>query len=213
MEDKTPVVVRPRSGSGRLRRKASIRLEGGAVVATDRLGRSRTFPIDGTDDSPSGFQYTRDLDDGGYYLEDRRGRSLVRLESMDWDIEALSALEEAAGFRVVSEPGSASASPGMMKIGDPPYFARASISAAVGISAVSLYWLHIAPEAIVLLVALPALILFVWFITLTKLAMPKREEVEAAAKRLHEARLRLDAETAEAAETSPVRAEPETDKP
>src|SRR4051794_3097800 len=105
MEDRTPLVVRPRSGSGRLRKNASIRMDGAAIVATDRRGRSRTFPLDGTDDSPSGFQYTRQLDDGGFYLEDRRGRSLVRLDSLNWSPEALSALEDAAGISVVSDPG------------------------------------------------------------------------------------------------------------
>ena len=68
MDSKTPVEVRPTKGSRRLRKEASLRLEGAAIVATDRQGRSRTFHIDGTDNSPSGFQYTRQLDDGGYYL-------------------------------------------------------------------------------------------------------------------------------------------------
>jgi hypothetical protein len=207
------MVVRPRSGSRRLRRNASLRLDGGSIVATDRRGESRNFPIDGTDNAPRGFRSAERLDDGGYYLEDRRGRALVRLQIIDWKVEEVGALEDAAGFKAVIDPGTPSDRPEMMTIEDPPYFARASISAAVGTAAVSLYWLHIAPEAVMDYVALPALILFVWFITLTKLAMPKREVVEAEARRLHEARLRLDAESAKEAESTSVRSEAEPDPP
>ncbi|HVW33740.1 MAG TPA: hypothetical protein VHL53_14480 [Acidimicrobiia bacterium] len=213
MDDKTAMVVRPASGSRRLRKNASLRLEGGAIVATDRRGRSRRFPIDGSDESPRGFRSAQQLDSGGYYLEDRRGRALVRLRIMDWDPEKVHALDEPAGFEPVIDPKRPSDRPEMMKIEDPPYFARASTSAAVGIAAVSMYWLHIAPEAVMLLVALPALILFLWFITLTKLAMPKREDLEAAARRVHEARLRLDAESPQAPEATALQNEGETDRP
>jgi|GEM_PF-2881708 len=213
MVDETPMVVRPRSGSRSLRTNASIRLEDGAIVATDRRRRSRRFPIDGADDSPTGFQYTRDLDDGGLYLEDRRGRSLVRLVAMNWSAQELSSLEEAAGISVVTDPGSGHSSPGMMKIEDPPYFAWASTSAAIGIAAISLYWVHIAPESVMLVVALAALIVFAWFITLTKLAMPKRGDVEEDARLLHEARLRLDAGTANTAEATVAGSEAEPDRP
>jgi hypothetical protein len=56
-------------------------------------------------------------------------------------------------------------------------------------------------------VALPALILFAWFITLNKLAMPKREDLEAAAKRVHQTRLRLDVESAQPSEAPAVQSE------
>ena len=176
MKDEKRMVVRPTSGSPSLRKNATIRLEGGAIVATDRRRRSRSFLIDGTDTSPRGFRGTGQLD-GRHYLEDQRGRALVRLDLMDWDPEELGDLEDAAGFKVVTDPGTPSDRPEMMKIEDPPYFAWAGVSAAVGTAAVSLYWLHIAPEAVMLLVALPALILFVWFVTLTKLSMPSGKEI------------------------------------
>ena len=185
MEHATPMVVRPTSGSPTLRKKASIRFESGAIVVTDRRGTSRTFPIDGTEDAPRGFRSTGQMD-GRRYLEDQRGRALVRLDLMDWDPEQLGDLEEAAGFKLVTDPGTPSDRPEMMKIEDPPYFAWASTSAAVGIAAVSLYWLHIAPEAVMLMVALPALVAFAWFITLTKLSMPSGKEIEATQQRAAE---------------------------
>jgi len=215
MVDKIPMVVRPKGGSRRLRRMASIRLDGSAIVATDRAGRSRTFPIDGTDDSPRGFRSAERLDDGGYYLEDRRGRALVRLQIMDWDVEQLGALEDAAGFKAVIDSGAPSDRGEMMKIEDPPYFARASISAAVGTAAVSVYWLHLAPEAVIDFVAVPALILFLWFITLTKLSMPNRKEIAAMQKHAHERAVQVLAETDEILKRYPVETAPETetDKP
>ena len=91
----------------------------------------------------------------------------------------MGALEQASGFKAVIDPRTPTDRPEMMKIEDPPYFARAGASAAVGTAAVSLYWLHIAPEAVMILVALPALILFLWFITLTKLSMPSNKEIAA----------------------------------
>ena len=207
-------VVRPSSGSRRLRRHASIRLEGGAIVATDRLRRSRTFRIDATDKAPRGFRGTGQLD-ALYYLEDRRGRALVRLDLMDWDPEQFGDLEEAAGFRVVTDPGTPSDRPEMMKIDDPPYFAGASISFAVGAGAVSLYWLHIAPEAVMEFVALPALILFVWFITLTKLSMPSSKEIAAMQKRAHEMSVKADAQAEEILKRYGMGTDPEpgTQKP
>ena len=213
-EDEKPMVVRPTDGSRRLRKNASIRLEGGALVATDRRGRGRAFPIDGTENAPRGFRGTGQLD-GRRYLEDRRGRALVRLDLMDWDPEQLGDLEDAAGFKVITDPGTPTDRPEMMKIEDPPYFAWASGSAAVGIGAVSLYWLHIAPEAIMTLVALPALILFVWFIALTKLSMPSSKEIAAMQEHAHEVSVKAEAQAEEilkryGMETEP---EPETDKP
>lgn len=209
MGQETPMVVHPASGSRQLRKSASIGLEDGAFVATDRRGRRRRFPIDGGENSPRGFRSA----DGVFYLEDRSGRALIRFDTLDWDWQQVGPVQEAAGFDVLTEPGTPSPNPEMMKIQDPPYFARASASAAVGTAAVSLYWLHFAPEAVMLLVALPALILFLWFITLTKLAMPKREDMEAAAKHVHEARLRLDAEEAQAAEAASARRDAEADEP
>lgn len=43
---------------------------------------------------------------------------------MNWDPEKLGDLEKAAGFKVVTDPGTPMDGPGMMKIEDPPYFAR-----------------------------------------------------------------------------------------
>jgi hypothetical protein len=214
MEQGTPMVVRPTDGSKRLRKNATIRLEGGAIVATDRRARSRRFPIDGTDEAPRGFRSTGQLG-GGYYLEDRKGRALVRLDLMNWDPERLGDVEKAAGFKVVTDPGRPTDRPEMMKIEDPPYFAWASVSAAVGIAAVSLYWLRIAPEAAMMVVALPALILFVWFIALTKLSMPSNKEIAAMQEHAHEMSVKADAQAEEilkryGMETTP---EPETDKP
>jgi len=209
------MIVCPRSGSRLLRRNASIRLDAGAIVATDRQGSSRTFPLDGTDDSPRGFRSAKRLDEGGgYYLEDRQGRSLIRLDLMNWNVEQLSALEQAAGFKVVTDPGTPSDRPEMMTIEDPPYFAWASASAAVGIAAVSLYWLHIAPEAVMVLVALPALILFAWFMTLVKLSMPNRKEIAALEKQAHERAVEVLAETDDILKRYPAETpEPETEKP
>jgi hypothetical protein len=215
MEHETAMVVRPTSGSRRLRRNASVRLEGSAIVATDRRGRSRVFPIDGSDDAPRGFRSTMQLDNGGYYLEDREGRSLVRLRIMDWDPEQLHALDRPAGFEVVTDPATPSDRPEMMRIEDPPYFARASISAAVGVAAVSLYWLHFVPGAVMDFVALPALILFVWFITLTKLSMPTNKDIAAMQKHAQELAQKSEADWEELKKRYPdlAAADPETDTP
>jgi hypothetical protein len=208
------MVVCPRSGSRRLRRNASIRLGGGAIAATDRRGRSCRFPIDGTDESPRGFR-SAGLEGHGDYLEDRRGRALVRLQIIDWDPTKLHALDDAAGFKAVIDPGTPSDRPEMMKIEDPPYLAWASTSVAVGIAAVSLYWIHIAPEAVMLVLALPALILFAWFITLTKLAMPSSKEIRATQQRAAEMAPKALAEAEEILKRYGVEAapEPEPDKP
>jgi len=213
-DDGRRFVVRPSSGSRRLRKNASIRLENGAIVATDRRGRSRSFPIDGTDEAPRGFRSTGKLG-GGYYLEDRQGRSFVRLDLMNWDPERLGDLEQAAGFKVVTDQGVPTDRPGMMKIEDPPYFACASMSAGLGIAAVSLYWVHIAPEAVMMLVALPALILFVWFITLTKLSMPSNKEIVAMQERAHELSVKADAQAEEILKRYGMGTDPEagTQKP
>jgi hypothetical protein len=213
-EEEKTFVVRPSSGSWRLRRMASFRLEGGALVATDRRGRSRTFPVDWTDTAPRGFRSTGQMD-GRRYLEDQRGRALVRLDLIEWDPEQLGDLEEAAGFKLVTDPGTPADRPEMMKIEDPPYFAWASTSAAVGIAAVSLYWIHIAPEAVMLVLALPALILFAWFITLTKLAMPSSKEIRATQQRAAEMAPKALAEAEEILKRYGVEAapEPEPDKP
>ena len=207
-------MVRPSSGSRPLRRHARIRFESGAIVVTDRRGTSRTFRIDGTEDAPRGFRSTGQMD-GRRYLEDQRGRALVGLALMDWDPEHWGDLEEAAGFKLVTDPGTPSDRPEMMKIEDPPYLAWASTSAAVGIAAVSLYWLHIAPEVVMMLVALPAVILFVWFVTLTKLSMPSNKEIAAMQKHAHEMAMKTEADWEELKKRYPdlAEADPETDTP
>ena len=80
-----------------------------------------------------------------------------------------------------------------------------------GIAAVSLYWLHIAPEAVMLLVALPALILFVCFITLTKLSMPNNKEIAAMQKHAHERAVQTDALVEDILKRYPDQTAPESE--
>ena len=173
-----PLTIRPRSGTRALRENASLRLEDGAITATDRRGRSRTFPLIGAENSPVCVGSA--LREGGdYWLEDPKGRALLVLDSLEWDGDELFNFKQAAGLELnVRSPGESPAPkrPDVFRVMDPPYVSWAIRATAVGGAAISLRWLHVAPEVFVYVVALPALVFLLWCLFMNKISSPGAED-------------------------------------
>jgi hypothetical protein len=171
-----PLTIRPRSGTRSLRKHASLRLEDGAIVATDRRGRSRTFQLEGAENSPVCFG--RALVEGGdYWLEDRCGRALLLLEDLDWDGDEFFKFRQASGLEAHGRRQAPRKRPDIFKVMDPPFLSWGIRASGIGGAAVALNWLHIAPEPLVYLVGLPALLFLLWCLLMTKLSSPSAEDL------------------------------------
>ena len=90
-----PVILRPVTGLPKFRKNVSLRFDGSAIVVTDRRGRSRTFPLDGTDRAPSDLRVFRVENQG---LMDGAGKLLALWENGIWNSKEEVALIAATGL-------------------------------------------------------------------------------------------------------------------
>jgi hypothetical protein len=169
-----PLIIRPSSGSSALRKHASLRVEDAAIIATDRRGRTRTFRLDGAEDSPVCFGRAM-IEGGDYWLEDRSGRALLLLEILDWDDDAFLKFILATGLWTHERKQAPAKRPDVFRVKDPPYVIWAIRASGIGGAAVALYWLHIVPEPLVYVVGLPALGFFLWCFVMNKITSPSPE--------------------------------------
>jgi hypothetical protein len=92
------VVLRPRNGLPSLRGHAGYVLENGVITASDRRGRSRSFPLDGTENAPAEFR-TIGRTDG---LVDGAGNMLTRAYGVNWGVHDFVDFLAAADLMMVS---------------------------------------------------------------------------------------------------------------
>lgn len=174
-----PLTIRPRSGTRALRKHASLRLEDGTIIAMDRRGRSRTFSLTGAENSPA-CAGSALAESGDYWLEDRNGRALLVLNSADWDGDELFNFKQALGLELnIRGPGERPPPkrPDVFRVMDPPYLSWGIRASAVGGAVIALRWLHIAPEFLVLWVAVPSLVLTIWFLFMHQRSAPTHEQI------------------------------------
>jgi hypothetical protein len=116
-----PLTIRPRSGTRALRKKASLRLEDGAILATDRRGRSHTFQLAGAENSPTGFGRALYDGRGPYWLQDHSGRSLLLLDRGDWDGDEFFKFRKATGLDAHGRKEPPPKRPDVFRVMDPAY--------------------------------------------------------------------------------------------
>ena len=173
----TNVVVRPRYGLPRFKRNACVELADGAIIATNRWGKSRRFPLSGAENSPEKSGSYFDGDRNLWWLEDSNTQLLLLVDLTGWRPVDFNEIEGAAGYPY--PPASdriLPVRPDGFKVGDLPILRWAMACVAIGIGAMSLRWLHVLPELVVLAVALPALVATLWCMLLLWIARPNAEE-------------------------------------
>ena len=93
------------------------------------------------------------------------------LDLNDWDDDEFQAFETAAGlYGLGAQPPVKQ--PDVFRVMDPPYVSWAIRATAVGGAAISLRWLHVAPEMFVYAVAVPALVFLLWCLLMNKVSSP-----------------------------------------
>lgn len=199
-----PLTIRPRSGTRSLRKRACLRVEDGAIVATNRRGRIRTFPLADAENSPTSFGSA--LADGRvlFWLQDRTGRSVLLLDLGDWDDSEFAKFERATGLRG-SGTQPPPKRPDVFRVMDPAYLNWGIRAAAVGGAAISLRWLDAAPELVVLWVALPCLVFAVWCLFMHQRSSPSHEQVLEELRELDEDLIAAGEEPIGPVELSPRR--------
>src|SRR5436309_12532254 len=89
------MVLRPVTGLPGFRKNVTLRFTGSAIVVMDRRGRSRTFPLDGTDRAPSDLRVFRVGNQG---LMDGAGNLLALWENGIWISKEVMTLIGATGL-------------------------------------------------------------------------------------------------------------------
>jgi len=90
-----PIVLRPVTGLPGFRKHVSLRLRNGAIVVTDRRGRSREFSLDDSDRAPEGIFVFGIMQEG---MLDRGGRLLAVWENGIWRSDEFMRLISATGL-------------------------------------------------------------------------------------------------------------------
>lgn len=185
MSQQTPseIIVRPRYGLPRFKRTASVAWKDGAIVATNRWGKARAFPLADSEDSPKHSGGYFDGDRNLWWLIDSNDQLLLLVDLEGWRPVDFNDIEDAAGDDF-SQPVSdeiPQMRPDVFKVGDLPLLRWAFGCVAIGTVAMSLRWLHVLPEAVVVGVALPALLGTLWLMALLWIARPSSDEKAHAA--------------------------------
>jgi hypothetical protein len=188
-----PMTLRPETGLPRFRRNASLRLEDGAIIATDRHGQSRYFRLDGTEHAPARVRVFG-IDKQG--LMDHAGRLLAVWENAVWGGENMADFCIAAGIKwgVQDEPKLPPMRPDGIKMFDIPVLPMAGAFSSVGIVAFGASQVHAGPDIVTVPVMMSALTGSAISLVLWKIASRMTPEVAERRKRdmqeaLAEARL------------------------
>jgi hypothetical protein len=94
--------VEPFSGTRRFRRTARMCVRDGALVATDRRGRTFSFPMDGTPQAPARFVVTFASEErdghGRFAYLDGSGQAIIRGLNHEWNHFEQMEFNDAAGI-------------------------------------------------------------------------------------------------------------------
>jgi hypothetical protein len=170
------MVVRPISGLPKFKRNACVQVKDGTISATNRWGKTCSFPLAGAENSPrragGGFIGGQDI----WWLEDKDGKLLlvVDLENF-WDTEMGDLVRSTSLPTPLSSDQVPELRPDVFKINDVPIVPFGIACVGVGSVAVSLRWLNIGPEWVVMTVALPALIGALLCVLLYRTSRPNAE--------------------------------------
>ena len=98
----SPKVLTPFAGTRRFRRNARLAIQAGALIATDRRGCRRIYPMDGTPDAPTRFAVTLASDErdgnGRFAYLDGRGQAVVRGLNDHWNHFEQTEFNDPAGI-------------------------------------------------------------------------------------------------------------------
>lgn len=101
--DDVSLVNRPGRGTWRYRRNCSLRLEDGALVATDRRKRETRVLLNGGPQSPvAHLSHFRTEPNASYYVDGNGDAVIKVVEPARWDPDTEFAMAKAAGLRVDS---------------------------------------------------------------------------------------------------------------
>jgi len=188
-----PIVLKPESGLPGFRRKASLRLESDAIVATDGRGRSRRFPLDGSDRAPArmwGFG----LAGGREGLLDKAGNLMAVWDDGIWGGEARADFCIAANIKwgMQDEGSVPPLRPDGIKIVDFPALPLASTFSTIGIVAYAAHQFDFVPDVITLPIMIVALAAALVCLVLWKKASRLDPEVAERRRRVIEEVLASD---------------------
>jgi hypothetical protein len=85
MDEEIPGVLRPKGGTKRFRANCRLAVEEGAIVVTDRNGKTTRFPIDGSESAPK--EMMTYLQEEDFIILDGKGRGLVASPYVLWDAD------------------------------------------------------------------------------------------------------------------------------
>lgn len=151
-----PFTLRPEEGLPTFRRNASLHLDEDAITVTDRHGRSRRFPLDGSEMAPA-IVWTFGIEKQG--LVDASGKLLAVWENGVWGAENVAMFSIAAGVKwgVQDDPALPPLRSDGLKIFDIPVLPMAGGFASIGIAAYGASQFDIAPDVVTVPVMIAAL--------------------------------------------------------
>jgi hypothetical protein len=173
------LAVRPMSGLPGFKRNACVQLKDGTISATNRWGKSRSFPLSGAENSPKQAGGAFNPGMNVWWLEDEKAKLLLVVDlehfwpvEMDELVQNANLPERDSGLSDRMFPMR----PDVFKVSDLQVVNFGISCAGIGGSALALRWLGVLPEWIMLAVALPAAIAAVLCIVLNKATGPKGED-------------------------------------
>lgn len=173
------VTVRPMSGLPKFKRTACVQLKDGAISATNRWGKTRSFPLSGAENSPKRAGGAFNSCTNVWWLEDEGAKLLLVVEMEHfWDVEMGDLVRSTNLPMPVLSDHMFPMRPDVFKVSDLPIVNFGIYSAAVGSAAVALNWLHLLPEWLFLLIAVPTLIAAFICVAGNKLTGPKGKDKE-----------------------------------
>jgi len=191
-----PITLRPEQGLPKFRRNASLHLDEDAITVTDRHGRSRRFPLDGSETAPAKI-WVFGIEKQG--LVDGSGRLLAVWENGLWGAENLVLFTIAAGLKwgVQDDPKLAPMRSDGLKIFDIPALPMAGSFASIGIVAYGASQFQVAPDVVTVPVMVAALTGSVINLVLWKRASRLDPEVGERRRKEMEEALAYDADADE----------------
>lgn len=173
------ITVRPMSGLPRFKRNACVELKDGGISATNRWGKTRSFPLSGGENSPKQAGGTFSTGTDVWWLEDEKAKLLLIVD-LDhfWPVE-MSELARSAGLPKRDSGLSdrmLPTRPDVFKVDDLSVVNFGIACAGIGAAAVGLRWLGILSEWIMLTVAVPTLVMALFCILVNKMTGPKGED-------------------------------------
>lgn len=129
MDEEIPGVLRPKGGTRKFRKNCRLVAEEGAILATDRNGRTTRFPIDGSLDAPK--EMMTYLHEEDFIILDGNGRGIIAGPYVLWDADESAGFCELAGIEgcVTNTHSPAPLRPDGVRLEEPAWLRRYVVSA------------------------------------------------------------------------------------